>query len=1617
MKQLTHKRLSAWLLTLIMLMGMLPAMASADEVDEDLSPPAPQEDYGYVRLVFDEGGQLDLYHGEYITECSPTAAVHDGADEDFLTDGDYLALYYEGRLYHKAALDGVRIDADAVLPAEDFALVPMGELAAQAPPSGAEPAALTVEETTTEPTEETTTEPAVETTTEPTGEGQPAPEVRKAPQRAAGDKYGYASFQFRQSDVKAIQLHSGEYINECVGGTVPTVWQSTTEYPDIYDFIRNGDYKALHYHGFLYLKGELDLHGANINVDMMKLGFGISPKIYVKEDAGLYNSDSLIYSYDTGVEIFIPTGKKLELNAVFPGRQKYPGAIRVAGEVTITGGGRLDILYTLINTESGIPRALFGIYGGEGVTLRGNKDDGTGPTVNIKMDSGAFGPEANDVVGIWSGGDLIIQDDSKVKIEMLGHRLGQTDTEADVNWAIHAKRLELLNNASLEILSHKNVIHDIFLTAESGDVLKVDTTGFLNIRNKGNIQRYDAGTWQHLQFDYPKSNIHLFKGTAQGARVNIIRAEQGVKIESFSSLINDWYNKLNDPERGNWNWAISGGADPALGTNMYRGNRRIDKLVQVDSTTTIYTWGSIEYIYEPQGVVTVQKSNGLVMGWHAPEGNPQGSSLYYAKVLEPNFNDIYVLRKGGSVELTTTGTKGTFLYWYDALHPEGSGNGTSWKNLTQKFTNIQRDMVLVPVYDPMTAGPTLSDVGYSVQWDKGVTKQTRYAYQDMTFKKANDIISTGGYRVMLVPAQLPAYGEKTYAVDDLDGSPLMNLRSARLYADKNAFGGTDELGNWHFNIPPGRYRIACMDDDSNHCFISRPFTFDPPLAPPYISPDTKIYDAHDGGTKTVTITAERNATIRYRLWDYAKNQWGSLQDYSGPFDVTVTSAQDVRIKAYAGPITKEITSEVRYALQPTGKPTVKHGDTVVSDGNRQYFYGSIDLTVEAPEGYEVWYRVDEQPSESNMGTKVENGKVTITDSGSNEILYFKLAKAFTMDGVTYRKMSPWSASVPLTKLEKLPVPKVTVTTAGGATLTPDGSNTYTMTENVVTVTLEPNGKWPLDATIAYDTNGNATPRLSKSYTGPFEVRGAGTISVFTLVPKANGGYDYERKECTFKLAESLQTVQIAPDHSSCTVYYMKEDGTEAMIPTNAYSQALKVGTRVRVVPNTPTGKVFKKWEISNYDEYNIWGAYGGNELYDPELIFHVPKPIPSTYGGQPKTLGITATFASAAEANISGQTLVGLDMSKTVGDSISLWYTTKDMRTISCQWWEGDSVGTEADTLPGAVKFDPDKTYTVKVTIKANPGASFTSSAGVAIGHYGGHFTVPNGKITRTGKDTLTFTATPIRQIDLTMPAPLTVGDPLPTAAQIGGLPAGVTVQELDWPYTSGTTVPDDDSVRAALTLKTDGTRPILTREYPNPTVNGEISGWYARNNNYDVTDGSKVTINIDLPVKSKGVSVSGMVKSYNPNNAVTIQLMQGGEEKYSTTIAADTGSGQVTQNFSFPTVAAGTYDLVVTKPGHLTYTVKNVVVGDGPLDLTTMTGKAYQTITLLCGDIDGNGFINSTDLGIILKGQNYGKSIATAGDKAADLDGNGFINSTDLGIVLQGQHYGKSAVSVGFAG
>lgn len=161
------------------------------------------------------------------------------------------------------------------------------------------------------------------------------------------------------------------------------------------------------------------------------------------------------------------------------------------------------------------------------------------------------------------------------------------------------------------------------------------------------------------------------------------------------------------------------------------------------------------------------------------------------------------------------------------------------------------------------------------------------------------------------------------------------------------------------------------------------------------------------------------------------------------------------------------------------------------------------------------------------------------------------------------------------------------------------------------------------------------------------------------------------------------------------------------------------------------------------------------------------------------------------------------------------------------------------------------------------------------------------------------------------------------------------------------------------------------------------------------------------------GVTVSGQVKSWNPNNDLIVQLMQGTEVKNTITIAGTkTGSGQLTQAFSIPGVTAGTYDLVVTKPCHLTYTITGVQVGSENLDLTAATGKSYQTINMLVGDVDGDKNTNESDVSVIRYATNINKSTANAADKLADVDGDGFVNETDVSIVRFADYINKNTLN-----
>ncbi len=260
---------------------------------------------------------------------------------------------------------------------------------------------------------------------------------------------------------------------------------------------------------------------------------------------------------------------------------------------------------------------------------------------------------------------------------------------------------------------------------------------------------------------------------------------------------------------------------------------------------------------------------------------------------------------------------------------------------------------------------------------------------------------------------------------------------------------------------------------------------------------------------------------------------------------------------------------------------------------------------------------------------------------------------------------------------------------------------------------------------------------------------------------------------------------------------------------------------------------------------------------------------------------------------------------------------------------------------------------------------------------------------------------------------------------RIRGLPSDVK-KKIEWRMQGDTVFQAGKKYVLEISLEIPKQRPntVWPQDYKTTVVyiNG-VNAW-ENDSTWDTwggSDGGKANapvynwgafIPYTVPGGNDGVTVSGKVTSYNPNNPTTVQLMQGGKEQYKTTIAAASGSGQKEQSFSISTVAPGTYDLVVTKSAHLKYTVKNVTVGSTPLDLTKHSKAAISTITLLCGDINGDGSINEDDVSIIRYANNINKSTADADNKFTDINGDGSVNEDDVSIVRYSSHINKGVTA-----
>jgi hypothetical protein len=127
------------------------------------------------------------------------------------------------------------------------------------------------------------------------------------------------------------------------------------------------------------------------------------------------------------------------------------------------------------------------------------------------------------------------------------------------------------------------------------------------------------------------------------------------------------------------------------------------------------------------------------------------------------------------------------------------------------------------------------------------------------------------------------------------------------------------------------------------------------------------------------------------------------------------------------------------------------------------------------------------------------------------------------------------------------------------------------------------------------------------------------------------------------------------------------------------------------------------------------------------------------------------------------------------------------------------------------------------------------------------------------------------------------------------------------------------------------------------------------------------------------------MVLYQTSSRPATVTLFDNNNVINYTTTAAD-GS------YTLSAPAGGGYKLVVTKPGYLSYTLKELtLIAEADIEIVD--------IRLLAGDINGDGIVNATDLTYLLAEFGGAPLIFPY----ADIDGDGIVNAIDLTYLLAG--------------
>ena len=387
------------------------------------------------------------------------------------------------------------------------------------------------------------------------------------------------------------------------------------------------------------------------------------------------------------------------------------------------------------------------------------------------------------------------------------------------------------------------------------------------------------------------------------------------------------------------------------------------------------------------------------------------------------------------------------------------------------------------------------------------------------------MLSEGYFPTVATPTITPAVGEYTTeqtVTITADGGTIIHYTTdgSEPTYQSPVYNGPITVGEGTTTIKA----IAVKEGLYNNSDVAKAtYIISTPVAAPVITPASGAYT----GAQTVTITADEDATILYKVGD------GEYQEYTAPFIIT----EDCTITAKAslnGRDSEETTATYTITL-----PTV---DTPTFTPAAGEYVGKQNVTIAcATDGATIYYTTD--GSEPTTVSAVYNAPITVSES-------------MTIKAIAVKQYYINSSVAEAAYTILAPVAAPVITPASGAY---NGAQT-------VTITTETE-----DATILYKVNDGEY----QEYTAPFII-----TENCTITAKASlNGRDSEETTATYTITlptvdtptftpaageyVGKQNVTIACATDGATIYYTT-DGSEPTTVSAVYNAPITVSESMTI---------------------------------------------------------------------------------------------------------------------------------------------------------------------------------------------------------------------------------------------------------------------------------------------------------------------------------------------------------------------------------------------------------------------------------------------------------------------